>query len=58
MRIVPVGSSGTILGSLWFLKMTRENRPFGDTFDQDFNLVDYTNEAKSWWQTQIEAKLC
>jgi hypothetical protein len=30
MRIVPVGSSGQILGYFWFLKMTRENQPFWD----------------------------
>jgi hypothetical protein len=48
MIIVPFGSSGKMLGSLWFLKMMRENQPSGDTFYQDFNLLDYTNEAISW----------
>jgi hypothetical protein len=28
MIIVPVGSSGKIWGSVWFLKMMRENQPF------------------------------
>jgi hypothetical protein len=55
MRIVPVGSSGIILGSFWFLKMMREYRPLGGYFYKDFNLLDCTNEAKSWWQPQIEA---
>jgi hypothetical protein len=53
MRIV--GSSGEMLRSLWFLKMRREKRPSDDTFYQDFNLLDCTNEAKSFWQPQIEA---
>ena len=38
MRNVPVGSSGTILGSFWFLKMTIKN--FGDTFHHNINLLD------------------
>jgi hypothetical protein len=29
MRIVPVGSSGKILGSFWFLKIMCENGLFG-----------------------------
>jgi hypothetical protein len=55
MRIVPVGSSGEMLGSLWFLKMKRENRPFWGYFYPDVNLLDWTNELKSWWQPQLEA---
>jgi hypothetical protein len=55
MRIVPVGSSGKFLGSFWFLKMTRENQPFGGYFLSGFTLLYCTNEAKSWWQPQIEA---
>ena len=51
MIIVPVGSSGKIWGSFWFLKMTLENWHFGDTFYQDFKLL----EAKSWWQSEIGA---
>jgi hypothetical protein len=38
-----------------FLKMTRENLPFGDSFYQDFNLFDCTDEEKLLWQPQIEA---
>ena len=48
MRIVPVGSSGIILGYFWFLKMMRGL--FGDTL----NILDCSNEAKSCWQHQIE----
>ena len=44
MRIVPVGYSGKVLGSFWFR-----------IFFQDFHLLDYNNEAKSWWQPQIES---
>ena len=55
MRIVLVGSSGEILGYFWFLEMTRENRPLGDTFNKDLNILDCPDEAKSWWQPQIEA---
>ena len=38
MRIVPICSSGTDLGSFWFLKMMRENLPFGGTFNEDCSL--------------------
>jgi hypothetical protein len=47
MTIVPVGSSGEILVSLWFLKGTGENWPSGNFFSQDFDLLYCTNEAKS-----------
>jgi hypothetical protein len=52
MRIVPAGSSGKILGSFWFLKMTH------DSFYQYVKLSDCTNEAKSWGQPQIDKLIC
>ena len=50
--IVPVGSSGKILASLWFLKMTRKIS-LGDSFYRDFNLLDSINKEKSWWHPKI-----
>jgi hypothetical protein len=39
MRIVPVGSSGKILESVWFLKMMRKIGLSGDTFYHEFSLL-------------------
>jgi hypothetical protein len=44
-----------LLGSFWFLIMSRKIGLLGDTFYQDCNLLDYPIEEKSWWQPQIEA---
>ena len=56
MRIVPVGSPGKIWISVFGSSKWRiEIGLLGVTFYQDFNLFNCTNEAKSWWQPQIEA---
>ena len=54
MRIVPFGSSGLILGSFGFLKMTGANRPFGGTFNQDFKLLDHTTVESSHFNNEID----
>jgi hypothetical protein len=46
MKIVPEGSSGKILRSFLFLRMTREIGLLGGTFYQDFDLLDRIDEAK------------
>ena len=43
MQSVLVVSSGSILGSFWFLKMMRGNWPFVDNFKIDFNIGDHTS---------------
>jgi hypothetical protein len=56
MRIMRDGSSGNFWHIFGASKGSVKIGLLGDTSYLDFNLSDYTNEAKSWWHPQIEAK--
>jgi hypothetical protein len=54
MKILPVGSSGELLEALWFLKICVKIGLRGILLSGIYS-YRLTNEAKSWWQPQIDA---
>ena len=43
----------SLIGALWFIKMTHEKRPFGGTFNKDFNILDNTTVHSSHFKADV-----